>query len=42
LWFGNYNPRAVFGNIRLALMARTLVVLDLLLLGLEEAGARAA
>ena len=42
LWLGNYNLAAVFGRLRLAQMARTLVVLDLILLGLGEAGARAA
>jgi hypothetical protein len=42
LWAGNYNPAVGFGRLRLALMARTLVVLDLILLGLGEAGARAA
>jgi len=42
LWFGNYNAPHVFGKLRLAQMARTLVVLDLILLGLGEAGARAA
>jgi len=42
LWTGNYNPAALFGRLRLAQMARILVVLDLLLLGLGEAGARAA
>jgi hypothetical protein len=41
LWLVHYNLRDVFGRLRLALMARTLVVLDLLLLGLGEAGARA-
>jgi hypothetical protein len=39
---GNYNPPSVFGRLRLAQMARMLVVLDLLLPGLEEAGDRAA
>jgi hypothetical protein len=42
LWFGNYADPAAFGRLRLALMARTLVVLDLLLICLGEAGARAA
>jgi hypothetical protein len=42
LWFVHYNLPAVFGRLRHALMARTLVILDLLLLGLGEAGARAA
>jgi hypothetical protein len=42
LWISNYNPFGLFGRLRLAQMARMLVVLDLLLLGLGEAGARAA
>jgi len=41
LWLAHYNLSAVFGRLRDALMARTLVVLDLLI-GLEEAGVRAA
>jgi hypothetical protein len=42
LWVGDYNVPVVSGRLRLALMARTLVILDLLLPGLGEAGARAA
>jgi hypothetical protein len=42
LWFANYKVPAGFGTLRLAQMAPTLVLLDLLLLGLGEAGVRAA